>query len=111
MNATGLAISAILCLALGVWAILIGANPKHWRLLWLDALGMLDTDTNREDRRLQESQMRIMAFAMFFLLAALGVSCAFWSLEQVRESHRTKSSVERELDFLRRQAEGARFQR
>lgn len=108
MNATALAITAILCLALGVWMILMGADPKKWRLLWLDALGMLDTDTTREDRRLQEGQMRFMAFALFFLLAALGVSCAFWSVEQVREGKRTKTTVERELEYLRREAEDVR---
>lgn len=109
MNATALVITAILCLALGIWAILVGANPKHWRLLWLDMLGMLDTDTTREDRRLQEGQMRFMAFALAILLAALGVSSTFWCLEQVREGKRTKTVMERELEYLRRQAESARF--
>lgn len=108
MGATGLAITAILCLAFGVWMILVGSNPKRWRLLWLDMLGMLDTDTTREDRRLQEGHLRIMAFALFFLLIALGVSCTYWSVEQVREGKRTKTTVERELEYLRREAEGAR---
>ena len=108
MNAPVFATIAILCLALGIWTAMVGANPKRWRLQWLDTLGMLDTDTTREDRRLQEGQLRIMAFTLLFLLALLGVSCAFWSLEQMREGKRTKTTAEREMEYLRRRAEDVR---
>jgi len=108
MDSVGFAITSILSVALCIGLIRVGANPKQSRLFWLDLWGMLDTDTTREDRRWQEGQLRFLAFTLVFLLAASGVSSAFWSYEQLRESRRTKNTVERELEYLRRQAEGAR---
>ena len=106
MSATTLAISAILSIAMGIWLFAVGRDPKHWRLMWLDFFGILDSDTTREERRAQEAQIRFMAIILSLLLLALSVSCAFWSADQMREGLRPKTTAERELEDLRRRAEG-----
>ncbi len=106
MSATGLAISAILSIALGIWLFAVGRDPKHWRLMWLDFFGILDSDTTREERRAQELHIRLLALVLCLLLVALAFSCSFWCADQVREGSRPKSTAERELEDLRRRAEG-----
>ena len=69
-------------------------RPDYPRLYWRLACVQARLGHEAEARAALES------------LAALGVSCAFWSVEQVREGKRTKTTVERELEYLRREAEG-----
>ena len=111
MSATTLAISAILSIAMGIWLFAVGRDPKHWRLMWLDFFGILDSDTTREERRAQEAQIRFLAIILSLLLLALSVSCAFWSADQMREGLRPKTTAERELEDLRRRAEGKHQQK
>lgn len=105
MSATSFAIFAILSFAFAIWMFLVGRDPKRWRLLWLDTFGILDSDTSREERHGQELQMRIAAFLTCLMFAAMCVSLVFWTSDQVRETHRSKSTVERELDNVRRLVE------
>lgn len=111
MNATGFAISSILCIALCGWMFRISRDPRTWRLLWLDALGLHDSDTPREQRISQETHVRVVAFMLFFLFVALGASCAFWSVDRVREGLRRKTSVERELNYLKKEVDAMKNRR
>lgn len=90
---------------MGLWLLRVGINPKHWRLVWLDFFGILDSDTTREERRSQEGQIRFMSLTLFLCVTALSVSCAFWCVDQLRDGQRGKTAVERELDYLRKRAE------
>jgi hypothetical protein len=105
MSATSYAIFAILSLAFAIWMFLAGRDPKRWRLLWLDAFGILDSDTSREERHRQELQMRVAAFVVCLMFLAMCVSLVFWSVDEVRETHRSKSTVELELQNVRRLVE------
>ena len=108
MSPTGLAISAILSISTGLWLLLVGLNPKHWRLMWLDFFGVLDSDTTRPERRSQEGQIRVMALLLCLLFFSLSVSCAFWCADEVRDGLRPKSTAERELEYLKRRADKSR---
>ncbi len=105
MSSTTLATFAILCIALCVWMFCVGRDPRTWRLWWLDLFGLLDADTPREQRLSQEGHIRIMASILFLLLAALSVSCAFWAFDQVRDGLRRKTTVERQLNYLKREVD------
>jgi hypothetical protein len=105
MSATSFAISGILSLAMAVWMFVVGRDPKRWRLLWLDFFGILDSDTQRTERHGQEAQVRFMAYVQFMLWIAMFVSCLYWATERTRESLRPKTSVERELNVIRKQVQ------
>jgi hypothetical protein len=98
----GFAVAAILCIAICVFVLNVTRDPKRWRLMWLDLLGTLDVDTTREQRRQQEGHITALSYVMFVLFLALGLSCAFWAVDQVREQVREKTSAERDNDFQRR---------
>ena len=102
MNASVLAVIALLSIALTVWTITISRNPKQWRLWWMDLFGILDTDTVRPVRHAQEAQLRLMAWILSFLLTLVTLSSVFWMFDAVRESRREKSSLERDEEFLQR---------
>jgi hypothetical protein len=108
MSATGLAVFAILSFALGIWLLQVGLNPKHWRLVWLDFFGILDSDTSREERRAQERQIQFTSLLLCLLMIASCVSCSYWCADQIREGLRPKTSAERELEDLRKRADGMR---
>jgi hypothetical protein len=108
MSVTGLAIYAILAIAIAMWLLQVVLNPKHWRLMWLDFFGVLDTDTTREERHAQEAHLRFLALILCLLVLATSISCAFWSADQVRENLRPKTTAERELEDLQKRAEGLR---
>lgn len=100
-----LAAAVLVCVALCFWMFQIGRDPKGWRLRWLDFFGLLDADTPREQRLSQEGQLRFMAYVVLLLLGAMAASCAFWSFDQVRESRRPKTSLERQVNDLRREVD------
>jgi len=85
-----------------VFLLNVARDPKRWRLMWLDLLGTLDVDTTREQRRQQENHIVILSYLMFVLFLALGLSCGFWTVDQVREQVREKTATERENDFQQR---------
>ncbi len=99
------AVFTILSIALCFLAINMGRDPRKWRLLWLDFLSMLDVDTSREQRREQEKQLSIVSYLMFVIFFFSAISCAFWTIDQMREESREKTAPERDLEWTRRQIE------
>lgn len=97
------AVFTILSIALCFLTINVGRDPKKWRLLWLDFLSILDVDTSREQRRMQERQLAMVSYFMFVLFLVSGLCCAFWTFDQVREQQRVKTAPERDLDYIRKQ--------
>lgn len=99
----GLAIASILSLFISFWALNIARDPRMWRMWWMDILGVLDVDADREQRRVQEVQMSFICYAMFVLLLATSLSGAFWTVDLVREYKREKTRFEREIDSSNRE--------
>jgi hypothetical protein len=97
----GLAIAAILSLFASFWALNVARDPRVWRLWWMDLLGVLDVDTDREVRRVQEQHMSFMCYFLFLLLLATSLSGAFWTVDLVREYKREKTRFEREINLNR----------
>lgn len=95
----GLAVSSILALFVSFWALNIARDPRVWRLWWMDLLGVLDVDTDREARRIQEQHMSIVCYLAFILLLATSFSGAFWTIDLVREYKRDKTRFEIEVDI------------
>ena len=56
----GLAIASIIALFISFWALNIARDPRVWRLWWMDLLGVLDVDADREKRRSHETQMSLI---------------------------------------------------
>jgi hypothetical protein len=106
MSSANFATSAILSLALGIWFLMVGRDPKKWRLWWLDIFGILDVDTNRALRRMQENTLKFFAFLLFALFIAMSVSCSFWSIDQWKDQQRPRTSLEREMEYHRQKVLG-----
>lgn len=104
----GSAVLAILSLSLGIALIKMGSDTKLYRLWWMDLLGVLDVDSDREARKAQERQMAMMCYTLFCLLMALCVSCIYWTVDGVLEVRRDKSVLEREIDMGREEIEDVR---
>ena len=93
------AVTAIIAAFLSVWALNVARDPKRWRLWWMDTLAVLDVETPRERRRIQERQMAAMCSVLFVLLLAVVGSCSFWCFDLIREGHRPKTRLEVEVDL------------
>lgn len=106
----GLAIASILALFISFWALNIARDPSVWRLWWMDLLGVLDVDPNREQRRSQERQMSFICFVLFLLLLATGLSGAFWTVDIVRDHKRDKTRFERAEESSSREYEKVKSQ-
>jgi len=104
----GLAVTAILTLSLGFACLHIGRDPKMWRLRWMDLLGVLDVETDRDRRKSQERQMSILSHLLFVLFLALSLSCAYWTFDQIREAKREKTRLERDMEITRQEIDGVR---
>jgi hypothetical protein len=104
----GLAIASILALFISFWALNIARDPRVWRLWWMDMLGVLDVDSDREERRIQESQMSVACYILFILLLASSLSGAFWTIDLVREFKRDKTRFEREIESSVREIDKVR---
>ncbi len=99
----GLAITSILALFISFWALNVARDPRVWRMWWMDLLGVLDVDADREQRRVQEVQMTVICYAVFVLLLATSLSGAFWTVDLVREYKREKTRFERQIDSASRE--------
>lgn len=97
------AVFTILSIAACFVSINMARDPRKWRLMWLDFLTILDIDTDRDQRRAQEKNLGMMAYLMFVIFIASAVSCAFWTVDQVRETQRLKTAPERDNEYMRRQ--------
>lgn len=106
----GLAIASILTLFISFWALNIARDPRVWRLWWMDMLGVLDVDADREQRRVHETQMSFICYILFVLLLATSLSGAFWTLDLVREYKREKTPYEREIESSNREIEKVKSQ-
>ena len=104
----GTAIIAIISLSLSIAFLKMGHDTKLFRLWWMDLLGVLDVDTDREARKAQERQMAWMCHILFVLLIALCISCTYWTVDSVREIRRDRSLLEREIDMGREEIEDVR---
>jgi hypothetical protein len=104
----GSAIIAILCIALAITCLRVASEPKLWRLWWMDLLGVLDVDTDRDARKSQERQMSLMCHLLFVLFATMSASCAFWTVDGIREVKRDKSVLEREVEMGREEIDVVR---
>jgi hypothetical protein len=111
----GLAIASIIALFVSFWALNIARDPSVWRLWWMDLLGVLDVDSNRDQRRSQERQMSFICFTLFMLLLTTGLSGAFWTVDLVRDHKRDKTRFERaeqssnrEIEKVKRQPQSIR---
>jgi len=99
----GLAIASILALFISFWALNVARDPRVWRMWWMDMLGVLDVDSDREERRVQEMQMSFICYAVFLLLLVTSLSGAFWTVDLVREYKREKTRYERQIDSSNRE--------
>lgn len=97
----GLCVASIIALFSSFWALNVARDPRVWRLWWMDLLGVLDVDTDREVRRVQELQMTIACYVLFVLLLATSLSGIFWTIDLVREEKREKTRFEREVELNR----------
>jgi hypothetical protein len=105
MDASTVAVLAILSVALAVWAVAVARDPKTWRMRWMDLFGVLDVDTTREVRRVQEAHVRFLSLTLCMIFVVSFLSCAFWTLDSLREEMREKSPMERDQAFLRKHIE------
>ncbi len=101
-----LSVIAILSLAASLFFLNVSRDPKTWRLRWMDLLGVLDVDSNRERRKSQESQVAAMALMLFVLMMATSLSSVFWTVDQIKERKREKTRFEREIDMTRQEIDG-----
>lgn len=105
------AVTAILSLAFSFFFLNMARDPKTWRLRWMDVLGVLDVDADRNRRKSQEAQVAIIGVMLFTLSLASSLSCAFWTLDQIQERHREKTRFEREIELTRSEIEHAQGKR
>lgn len=101
----GLAIATILSFFISFWVLHVARAPREWRLWWMDIIGVLDVDSDREKRRVQEAQMSAICYVLFVLLLVVSLSGAFWTFDLVREAKREKTRFEREMIHANREIE------
>lgn len=99
----GLAIASIVALFISFWALNMARDPKLWRLWWMDLIGVLDMDADRELRRSQERQMSVICYLLFTLLLLTSFSGAFWTFDLIQEYKREKTRYEREIERSNRE--------
>lgn len=93
----GLAIASLVALFISFWALHVARDPRLWRLWWMDLIGVLDMDADRELRRSQEGQMSFICYTLFALLLVTSLSGAFWTFDLIQEHKRDKTRYEREI--------------
>jgi FtsH-binding integral membrane protein len=104
----GCAILSIISLFLSIGVLKMARDPRICRLWWMDLLGVLDVDSDRRSRKIQEQQMAAMFYLIFILVAALCLSCIYWTVDGIREFRREKNVIEREIEMGREEIEDVR---
>lgn len=103
-----LAISAILSLALCISCLRMAGDARTWRLRWMDMLGVMEIDLNRDLRKAQERQLSWMLMIIFVMLLAVSGSCFYWTAIEVIEARRDKTTIEREMEMGRAEVDRMR---
>jgi hypothetical protein len=103
-----LAISAILSLALCIACLRTAGDAKTWRLRWMDLLGVMELDIERDQRKSQERQFSWMMTVLFVMFLSVSCSCMYWTAIEVQEARRDKTTIERELEMGRSEVERMR---
>ncbi len=103
-----LAISAILSLAFCIACLRMAADAKTWRLRWMDMLGVMEMDLDRSVRKAQERQFSWMLMFLFVMLLSVSGSCFYWTMVEVAEARREKTTIERELEMGRAEVDRMR---
>ncbi len=106
---TGFAITAILSFALSIACFRMARDSKTCRLRWMDILGALEEDHDREIRKAQERQIAVVCMILFCLFATLSLSCTYWAYDEIRESRREKSPLEHEMALGEKEVQGMRL--
>lgn len=95
---TTLAISAIISLALSIACLRLAGNGEKARLQWMDMAGDMDIGLNEGYRRNQERRFSLMLSLIFVFLLAFSGSCFYWTIVEIKEVRREKTTLERELE-------------
>jgi hypothetical protein len=96
-------IMSIASLAIGVLCLRMALDVKIWRLRWMDFLGVLDVETERDLRKVQELQMSFMCIMLFTIWAAISASCAYWTYDEIVELKRDRTIYEQMADMNRQE--------
>ncbi len=103
-----LAICAIISLALSIFCLRMAGDAKTWRLRWMDMMGVMEVDLDRNLRKAQERQLSWMMQILFIMLLSVSGSCTYWTVMEIHEIRREKSTIERELEMGRAEVDRMR---
>ena len=103
-----LAITTILCLAVSIACLRLAGDTKTMRLRWMDMLGVMEVDLDRDLRKAQERQCSLMLMLLFAFFLSVSGSCLYWTIIEVQETRRDKTTIERELEMGRAEVEKMR---
>ena len=74
----------------------------------MDMLGVMEMDVNRQIRKTQERQLSWMLMLLFVMLLAVSSSCFYWTVVEVLEARRDKTTIEREMEMGRAEVDRMR---
>ncbi len=95
---TTLAISAIISLALSIACLRLAGDGERARLQWMDLAGDMDLALNENYRKTQERHFTLMLSLLFMVLFTFSGSCFYWTIVEIKEMRREKTTLERELE-------------
>jgi len=95
---TTLAISAIISLALSIACLRLAGDGERARLQWMDLAGDMDLVLNENYRKTQERHFTLMLSLLFMVLFTFSGSCFYWTIVEIKEMRREKTTLERELE-------------
>jgi len=95
---TTLAITAIITLALSIACLRMASNGERSRLAWMGLVEDLQLGLDEQHRKNQERCYTWMLSLIFVLLLAFSGSCFYWTIVEVKEMRREKTTIERELE-------------
>jgi uncharacterized membrane protein YqjE len=101
----GVAVLAILAVFGTFWTFAMARNPKRWRLWWLDTLNIVDIESSREHRHIQETKLAIGSSITCVFLVLLTVFCVYHVATELQDRHRDKTQFEKDQEETRKQIE------
>jgi hypothetical protein len=105
---TGIAIASVLSLFASIWCFFMARDPKQWRIHWLNAFGIIDLNSTRDQRRKQESQLKFVCIILLVVLLAVGVSCAWFVIAEATAPVPERTEFEKDQDETRKQMDKIR---